>query len=564
MINKITLLAAVFSLVFSSSCNLDINVDPNNPSTVPNAQLLTSAEVAIFTSFGPNGSGVGQVASMWVHQTMIRSNADGYGSTGQDGNISTPWANLYSGALEDLEVIIQEGTKAGEFRYVGIAKILKAYTFGMMVDIWGDIPFSEAVKGTSTPFPKFDDDAVIYAALFPLLDEGIADLAKPLPATNIVPGTDDLVFGGDVNRWRRFAKAVKLRMYNTIKGVQNVTTEMNALVADSDIQFLANPANAIPPNLSNDFELNYFNVAAPENRNPTWISVSGATTYFSRYFYEILNGRSTLNPILGTIVDPRLPYYLYNSLGTTNTTAQNPTEYRDQPYATIINPTTGLPSPADQRFFVGINFSSQSPNQGFDQSRSLSMPGVYFCGGRLDIAQAGGGVLVSSAPGNAPQRLFNQFQVAYILAEIALFNNDATTARTRLADAITMSFEEVNAITTRVYPTAATISNAARDAYRTAVEGRFDAASNSGKLEMILTQKWIANFGNPLDSYTDYRRTGFPVMIDPANDGDPNTNLNRAYPFSFPYRQLDLQLNKNAPAQKLIGDASARVFWDNN
>lgn len=552
MINKITLLAAVFSLVFASSCNLDINVDPNNPSTVPNAQLLTSAEVAIFTSFGPNGSGVGQVASIWVHQTMIRSNADGYGSTGQDGNISTPWANLYSGALEDLEVIIQEGTKAGEFRYVGIAKILKAYSFGMMVDIWGDIPFSEAVKGTSTPFPKFDDDAAIYAALFPLLDEGIADLAKPLPATNIAPGSDDLVFGGDVNRWRRFAKAVKLRMYNTIKGVQTVTTEMNALAADADIQFLANPANT-----GNDFELNYVNVAAPENRNPAWISVSGATTYFSRYFYEILNGKSTLNPVLGTIIDPRLPYYLYNSLGTTNLTAQNPTEYRDVPYPTA-------PAPQNGNFFVGINFSSQSPNQGFDQSRSLSMPGVYFCGGRLDLANAGGGVLVSSAPGNAPQRLFNQFQVAYILSEIALFNNDLTTARAELVDAINMSFAKVNAVTTRVYPTATTISTATRDAYRTAVLSRFDAASTSGQLEMILTQKWIANFGNPLDSYTDYRRTGFPVMIDPNNDGDPNTNLNRAYPFSFPYRQLDLQLNKNAPAQKLIGDASARVFWDNN
>lgn len=546
MKKKILFLLGILTLNLTS-CNLDINVDPNSPATVPNAQLLSSAQIAIFTSFGHNGSGLGQVASIWTHQVMQRSNADGYGSTGTDANINNPWVNLYSGALQDLEVIIDQGTKTGQFGYVGIAKALKAYSFHMMVDAWGDIPFSEAVKGTSTPFPKFDDDAAIYAALFLLLDDAIADLAKPAPASNIIPGVDDLVYGGDPVKWRRFAKAIKLKMYNTIKGVQNVTTEINALVADPDITGFVD-----------DFELNYFNVAAPENRNPAWISVSGVTTYFSRYFYEIMNGKSTLNPVMGTIVDPRLPYYLYNSLGTSNLTPQNPTEYRDVPYPTA-------PSPQNGNFFVSINFSSQSPNQGFDQSRSLSMPGVYFCGGRLDLTNSGGAILISSAPGNAPQRLFNRFALTYILAEIALSNNQVTQARTFLSNAIDQSFAEVNAVTTRVYPTATTISTTARDNYRNAVLTRFDGyTTNAQRLELVMTQKWIANFGNSLDSYSDYRRTGYPVMFDPATDGDPNTNLGRSYPFSFPYRQLDLQLNPNAPPQKLIGDASARVFWDNN
>lgn len=518
-----------------SSCNLDINVDPNSPATVPSAQLLSSSLVAIFNSFSHNGSGLGQPASIWVHQVMIRSAADNYGSTGNDGNIGTPWQNLYAGALNDLETIIKQSTTRGEFRYVGIAKILKAYSYSMMVDVWGDIPFSEANIGPSKPFPKFDDDAAIYAALFPLIDEGIADIAKAQAATAALPSTDDLVYAGDIVKWRKFAKVLKLKMYNTIKGVQNVSTELAALAADADVTgFVA----------ADDFEMRFFNVAAPENRNPGWISVSGAGSYFSIYFYEILANKSTQNTILGGIADPRLPYYLYNSLGTTNTTPQNPTEYRDGNY-------------------LAIYFSSQGPNQGFDHSRGLSMPGVYFCGGRLDLAGAGGAILISSAPGNAPVRLLNSFQVQYILAELALPN--AVNSRAFLSTAIDRSFAKVNAVTTTVYPTASTISTTDINTYRNAVLAKFDAyTTDAQRLEMILTQKWIANFGNPLESYTDYRRTGYPTMNDPATDGVPFTNASRAYPFSFPYRQLDVQLNPNAPAQKLIGDASARVFWDNN
>jgi len=518
-----------------TSCDLDINVDPNSPSAVPNGQLLSAAQVAIFTSFGHNGSGLGQPASIWVHQVMIRSNADQYGSTGQDANINNPWLNLFSGAMQDLETIITQGNALGEFQYVGVAKLLKAYSFHMMVDAWGDIPFTEAVKGTRQPFPRFDNDAEIYASLFSLIDEALTDLAKPAPSIGAVPGADDLVYGGNLTSWRRFGKATKLKMYNTISGVQNVNSDIAALVADPDIV-----------GFTADFELNYRTLNAPENRNPAWVSVSGATTYFSIYFYEILNNRSLLNPILSGIVDPRLPYYMYNSLGSGNPNPQNPVEYRDGN-------------------FLSIYFASQGTNQGFDQSRGLSMPGVYFCGGVFDPAGVGGSVLISSAPGNAPQRLFNRFSLTFLRAEIALRNNNLAQARTLLSEGIDQAFDKVNAITTSVYPTAATIPATARDSYRTAVLAKWDTyTTNAQRLEMIMTQKWIANFGNPLDSYSDYRRTGFPMMFDPNNDGIPFTNLGRVYPFSFPYRQLDLQLNPNAPAQKLIGDPSARVFWDVN
>jgi hypothetical protein len=535
------LVVAIFSLSITS-CDLDINVDPNNPNptTVPNSQLLSSAEIAIFTSFGPNGSGLGQPASIWVHQTMIRSSADNYNPTGTDGNISTPWLNLYAGALTDLESIIKVGTEQEQFQYVGIAKILKAYAFANMVDVWGDVPFSEANVGASKPFPVYDKGSVIYPQLFTLIDEAILDIAKAVPASGIVPLADDLIYGGSVAKWRRFAKVLKLRMYNTVRKFQNVSSQVTALVADPDVTGFVD-----------DFEMKYINLAAPENRNPAYVSVSGAVTYFSRYFYEILNNKSTLNTILTGIVDPRLNYYLYNSLGSSNTTPQNPTEYKDGN-------------------FLSINFASQGPNQGFDQSKGLSSPGVYFCGGKYDPVSStatmsgnvGGSILIATwGTGSAPQRLFPKYQATYIRAELAIAGATTEDPRVLLDQAIDESFAKVNSIATGA-SSAPAIPLATISAYKAAVLALYDALSPDGKLEMIMTQKWIANFGNPLESYSDYRRTGYPKMFDPNNDEFGYTNASRTYPFSYPWRQTDLQLNPNAPAQKLVGDPSARVFWD--
>jgi hypothetical protein len=534
-IKRITLLIVAIVSVSITSCNLDVNVDPNSPGTVPNSQLLSSAQVAIFTSFGPNGSGLGQNASIWVHQTMIRSSADNYNPTGTDANVNNPWINLYSGALTDLETIIKQGTNAAvpEWQYVGIAKLLKAYSYATMVDVWGDIPYSEANGGATSPFPKFDKGADIYASLFTLIDEAYADMAKALPSTNIVPAADDLVYGGNITNWKRFAKVLKLKMYNQIRKFKDVSADAKLLVADPEVLAYAN-----------DFELKYVNVAAPENRNPSYVSVSGAGTYFSRYFWEILVNKSTLNPILSGIVDPRINYYLYNSLGSSNPTPQNPFEYKDGN-------------------FLAINFASQGPNQGFDQSKGLSSPGVYYCGGRYDAAGVGGSILIATwGTGAVPMRLYPKYQLTYIRAELAQQGVTTEDARALLSTAIDESFAKVNSVTALGAPTAPAISNAARDAYRDAVLLKYDAASANGKLEMILTQKWIANFGNPLESYNDYRKTGYPVMFDPNSDEFSFTNVSRGYPVSFPYRQLDLSLNPNAPAQKLVGDASAKVFWD--
>jgi hypothetical protein len=78
-----------------------------------------------------------------------------------------------------------------------------------------------------------------------------------------------------------------------------------------------------------------------------------------------------------------------------------------------------------------------------------------------------------------------------------------------------------------------------------------------------MTEKWIASFGFSLDAYTDYRRTGFPIMFDPNSDPIPFTVTSRGYPVSLAYNSQSLNLNRNAPTEQKIVTTD-RIFWDPN
>jgi hypothetical protein len=111
---------------------------------------------------------------------------------------------------------------------------------------------------------------------------------------------------------------------------------------------------------------------------------------------------------------------------------------------------------------------------------------------------------------------------------------------------------------------------AATAAYKAAVLAQFDAATNEKKLEIIMTEKWINRIENPVDSYTDYRRTGYPVLFAPAPAGNVTSvtgpdgkvtpvQCDRLYPWSLPFNTNEIALNSNAPPQKV--PETYKVFW---
>jgi hypothetical protein len=133
-------------------------------------------------------------------------------------------------------------------------------------------------------------------------------------------------------------------------------------------------------------------------------------------------------------------------------------------------------------------------------------------------------------------------------------------AGTLLAAAIDDSFAKVNQVA--LAASAPTISAANRDTYRNAIMAVYNAQTDDdGRLQVIMTQKWIASYGFALDAFTDFRRTGFPILHDGNTDAVPVTVRTRDYVSILVYPDNEILLNPNAPAQ--LNPYLSKVFWDN-
>jgi len=528
-------LATLIVLICVSGCSdyLDINTDPNNPLDSRLDQILPTVQTVIFEGLGNGSGGMSDLTSQYIHHTVQRVNSNFYFFAGNEFNIASAWPNLYAGALMDVNVMISKATERSSWHYLGIAQILKAYTYSEMIDLWGKVAYFEFGQGTTNPFAAYDDGETVYPELFNLLKEAAVNLGKEAAET---PGTDDLIYGGDTDKWIKLSNSLRLKMYNNVR--------LTPLYDAAEVADIINNQDVIGA-VDEGFKLLYGTSNNPDNRHPLFKQdyVDNAPNYIDPYFYLIMKGDPSLpvfNPILSGIEDPRVPYYFYNQLA------------GDDPQ----NPTTS----AYWGDFLSIWFASLNidPNEGFDQGQSQTVVGLYPCGGAFDD---GSGVTAGVGAGQNPglggagySRLFPYLAYLYTRAELSLTKGAPGNDRDLFEDAMHASFDEVNELAAVPVPN--------EDAYIDDVLSLYDAASAQGKLELILTEKWIASFGFSLDCYSDYRRTGFPIMFDPNTDGNPFTILGRSYPVSIPYFVDDLQINPNAASQRDPG--VDKIFWDVN
>lgn len=561
------------TLVIITGCTkgfLDINTDPNNPTKVSLKQLLPAAEQGLayamgFTNDARGARGLTEVLSVYVHQIVVRESQDQYGASGSQFDINGAWSDFYSaqgvsglpdyiGMLENVEVLISQATAGGNRHYAGIGKLLKAYGYSQFVDAFADIPFSEANKFAKDGlrYPKFDKGADIYPQLFTLIDDAIGDLQSGNSA--LEPETDDIFYGGNIARWIAMGKSLKLKLYNQVRLVQNVSGPVNQLIN----------GGGLISSTAQGFMMKYGSQVAPDDRNPGFSEyyATQKSHYISPWFYEIMKG---YNPRIFTgIRDPRIPYYFYNQNSKLGG-SQAPTEYRDSG-------------------FVSIYFGSTGTNRNSSQDNSMTVFGLYPVGGRYDAGDARV-VNAGSATGAAPLRLLTYADVLYIEAELMNAGVIAGDARQKLSDAIDESFKQVDFVANLAKGSQAVPAIVGPDAtaYRDKILAVYDARTTAkDKLEVIITQKWIQSFGFSGDAYTDYRRTGFPVLFNPNDPtmapghlaqppvfGNPTlpppqgkvpVALGRNYPLSLPWPTNEIEVNPNAPSQKLP-DVTP-VFWD--
>jgi len=191
----------------------DVNENPNSPSKVPPRTLLPSIESILTYGLWGDISRYNSLLTRQVdgvdrqfaayQQYIIRGN-----------DMDNIWGSiLYSNVLTDIAALRDaSGDPNTNGAYHGIANILEAYTFLVLTDHFGDIPFSEAVnkKNDGNLQPKFDTQETVYNECIKLLNEGIILLDGP---SSLKPGNDDFIYKGDLNKWKKFGHGILARAY---------------------------------------------------------------------------------------------------------------------------------------------------------------------------------------------------------------------------------------------------------------------------------------------------------------------------------------------------------------
>lgn len=195
----------------ATGCDLTgpkLTEDPNNPIEVTAGQALIAIQASQFLN---HESQLARLAAMYTQQLSGTNNQQkDWGSSYLigEGDLSGRFAAMYTGGgLIDLRRVQQLANEAGDAKVEGVAKIWEAYVIGTTTAIWGDIPYSQAVSAEAAPV--LDPQQQVYAALQTLLDQAIPLLS----GAGAGPGATDLVYGGNMDRWRRAAFTLKARYH---------------------------------------------------------------------------------------------------------------------------------------------------------------------------------------------------------------------------------------------------------------------------------------------------------------------------------------------------------------
>ncbi|GAB3026357.1 SusD/RagB family nutrient-binding outer membrane lipoprotein [Spirosoma pulveris] len=269
--------------------NSTLNIDPNRSTTVDPSLLFSGASTQFsLLRVAELTWPIALMNQMWASGGRWGLEQAKYDQT----RIRSAWGRTYTDVLKNLEVAIRVAESAQPINKNALAqcKIMKAFAYSQTSLLWGDIPFTDAAKGT-VDLPKFDKQADVLNGTIALLDEAIAQID---PAGKGIIAPNDLYYGGDMTKWRKFANSLKLRiLFSMVDADPTKATAIGQLLAAGNM--IAAPTDAM--------QFQYYN--QPGRQNPrfsfTAIFRGGVQSdwYCSKVVYDLL---ASLN-------DPRIPYF---------------------------------------------------------------------------------------------------------------------------------------------------------------------------------------------------------------------------------------------------------------
>ncbi|HEY2721780.1 MAG TPA: SusD/RagB family nutrient-binding outer membrane lipoprotein [Chitinophagaceae bacterium] len=374
---------------------LDINQDPNfptldegNPSLVfPVGVLGTIAETG-----GDLAIAGGMLSQFFTQASLAQQYADvdSYNMPSTDRFVNDPWITIYPSALENFQYVIDHAKASSDWNYYLVGTVMKAYATEVLVDMYDQAPYFQALQGAENLNPKFDDGYTIYTDLLKSMDTA---LAKDFSAsTNSAPGKQDLVFGGDMQNWIAFANTLKLKMY-----LRMINAHPD--VAQTGITDLYNSGAVF---LTTDAAVTNF-VDAPGLDNPEYESNKRILNTPSN-----LRASTTFVSWLSENNDPRLVYFYQgptNSINqgdyaVNNATYQSAHVFRNTDHTEATDPVEFLSlaesyflqAEADVRYFGGANAKTLYDQgvmaafaaTGNDGSSFIAPGGAYEWGNELE------------------------------------------------------------------------------------------------------------------------------------------------------------------------------------
>ena len=214
---KILSILAIATTVLVSSCDkwFDINDNPNSAdASVPTPDLRLPP---ILAQFMDSYESAGTRAAVLVGQLASTGNAGTNYSLNRWYSTAAitawPYQAWYVNAASNIQPMIDKAQETESYHYIGVGKIIYAFGFLTLADLYGMLPYEEAFN-PDIMNPKYDDASYIYEKALALLDEGIADLQKTQGQAAVPLSQGDVLYRGDVSKWIKLAYGIKARHLN--------------------------------------------------------------------------------------------------------------------------------------------------------------------------------------------------------------------------------------------------------------------------------------------------------------------------------------------------------------
>jgi hypothetical protein len=515
--NRVILMSAV---ILFAGCDKDfeeVNTNPYAINSVDPALLFAGAQRT-------------HVGTWAAEQTIVQQFVTPYNTGANlgfsfnadiDGNSTPKWGEYNSNIKNMIQALTILGPATTRVNLKSMIRIWKAQVFMGMVDAYGDVPYSEAGKAVSDVifFPKYDDDAVIYADLYKELKEAIAALN---PSSDFVP--EDLFYGknaqplvktadatAQVAKWKKLGYSLMLRLgmrYSKLDAAKAQTIVAEAF------------AGGVMASNADNAYVKYDGTLYTQADNATLRNFSHFN-YAAKPFVDQLQ----------STIDPRGRFILANF--------PNPGSVASTPLPdTVLANMYGVP--------IGVNDATLA--SGVPPNRGVR-------GSGLNYSQIN--VWTVAAP-NAPEFWVTYAQTSLLLAE-AKFRGWITgvlTAQQYYENGIKADMDAYI-----YYPGTSQISTAEKDAYINNPAVLYNATD---ALKLINTQYWIVCLRNGTEAFANFRRSGFPALTPNPVTGALGAAGGFVRRLSYPDVEASGNTaNYNAAKTAMGGDVlTARVFWD--